>query len=318
VENPKQRCLSSLARRTRIRTARRASRVDADAPTPAGTARKDPPALTFRHLQNQCWRKVFQFATASSGTYTVAMTAPRIRPPSGLKPPDSAPAGLEAQLLADRDTLREIVAGLDRLEQLVEQTPVQDAAMHRGYFTPDEDDRVRQALLAYRNYRLAAYEIIFRHRDYAQIADETLRLRCFLLAFAAALVLYAKSPKILEVAEHRPLLRAKINEPDAKFDLEAGFFDDVLIGYSSLSNYRALVRADRFWRSQRNVIARLGLVAEPAWMWLPELIRHKRQIVRQRLVHVLWQRLRYDWRAFWRNRAATRAADALRTANLAG
>ncbi|MEI6195367.1 MAG: hypothetical protein WCS42_13665, partial [Verrucomicrobiota bacterium] len=127
----------------------------------------------------------------------------------------SAPVGTatEAQLISDRDTLREITAGLDRLEALVENTPVIAAAAQRGYFTPDEDDRVRRALLAYRNYRLAAYEIIFRYWDYAWITDERLRLRCFLIGFAAALSLYAKSLKIIQVAEHQPLLRAKLNEP---------------------------------------------------------------------------------------------------------
>jgi len=225
---------------------------------------------------------------------------PRLRIPSGLK--WSAPAAFgsdpEAQLLADRDTLREIVAGLDRLESLLNQTPVLAAAARRGYFTPDEDDRVRQALLAYRNYRLAAYEIIFRHRDFAHIAEESLRRRCFLVGFAAALVLYAKSLKIIQVAEHQPLLRAKVNEPDAKFDLEAGFFDDVLVGYSSLSNYRALARADRFWRSQRREICR-RLDTESDWHWLCNIIRRKRRVVRKRLFDVLKRRLRYDWRAFW-------------------
>ena len=229
------------------------------------------------------------------------MPTQRLRPPSGLKPPAVALAEgqAEAQLLSDRDTLREIVAGLDRLEALLDRTPVLAAAAQRGYFTPDEDDRVRQALLAYRNYRLGAYEIIFRYRDFAGIPEEGLRLRCFLVAFAAALVLYAKSLKIIQVAEHQPLLRAKLNEPDTKFELEAGFFDDVLVGYSSLSNYRALARADRFWRSQRRSETVRRLNTESEWGWLGDLIRHKRVVVRKRLFDVLKRRLRQDWRAFW-------------------
>ena len=229
------------------------------------------------------------------------MATQRIRRPTGLKPPVSAPAGsdAEAQLLSDRDTLREIVAGLDRLETLLDQTPVIAASAQRGYFTPDEDDRARQALLTYRNYRLAAYEIIFRYRDFARIADEPLRSRCFLVGFAAALVLYAKSLKIIQVTEHQRLLRAKINEPDTKFDLEAGFFDDVLVGYSSLSNYRALARGDRIWRAQRRSEVFRRLDADPDWHWLGDIIRQKRVIVRKRLVDVLLRRLRYDWRAFW-------------------
>ena len=229
------------------------------------------------------------------------MRTQRIRSPSGLKPSAPAPAGsdAEAQLRSDRDTLREIVAGLDRLEALVAQTPVIAAAAQRRYFTPDEDDRVRQGLLVYRNYRLAAFEIIFRYRDFARIADESLRLRCFVVAFAAALVLYEKSLKIIQVTEHQRLLRAKLNEPDAKYDLEAGFFDDVLVGYSSLSNYRALARGDRLWRGQRRSEVFRRLDADHDWRWLGDIIRKKRVNVRKRLVDVLLRRLRYDWRAFW-------------------
>ena len=243
----------------------------------------------------------FRFTVDFGFRYGRDMTSQRLRPPGGLKPPPPVPLGIEAeaQLLSDRDTLREIVAGLNRLESLVDQTPVLAAAAQRDYFSPDEDDRVRQALLAYRNYRLAAYEIIFRYRDFAQIAAERLRVRCFLVAFAAALVLYAKSLKIIQVAEHQPLLRAKLNEPDSKFDLEAGFFEDVIIGYSSTSNYRALAGADRIWRNQRRSQIVRRLDTDRDWSWLCDIIRRKRIVVRNRLLDVLWSRLRHDWRAFW-------------------
>jgi len=225
----------------------------------------------------------------------------RIRPPSALKPA-TRPAGGDitaAQLFADRDTLREIVVGLDRLEALVDQTPVFAAAAQRRYFTPDEDDRVRQSLLAYRNYRLAAYEIIFRNADFTGIADESLRARRFLVAFTAALILCAKSLKLIRIAEPQPLLRAKLNEPDSKFDLESGFFDDVLIGYSSLSNYRALAAGDRLWRELRQSQIVRDLDRDTDWNWLCDLIRRKRLVVRNRLLDVLGRRLRHDWRTFW-------------------
>ena len=245
------------------------------------------------------------------------MTTRRIRPSKFLRlsaqTVGDGDAG--AQLPSDRDTLREIIAGLDRLETLLDQTPVPAAAAKRGYFTPDEDDRVRRALLAYRNYRLAAYEIIFRYRDFAGIADESLRARCFLVGFAAALVLYEKSLKIIQVAEHQPLLRAKINEPDSKFDLEPGFFDDVLVGYSSLSNYRAIAGADRIWRIQRRSEIVRHLDTDRDWNWLCDIIRRKRIVVRKRLFDVLLRRLRHDWHAFWQTaiRPARQARYGLQT-----
>ena len=214
--------------------------------------------------------------------------------------PISGGTAAEVQLLSDRDTLREITAGLDRLEALIDNTTVLAAAAQRGYFTPDEDDRVRRALLASRNYRLAAYEIIFRYRDFARITDRRLRLRSFLIGFAAALSLYAKSLKIIQVAEHQPLLRAKLNEPDGKFELAGGFFDEVIVGYSSLLNYRMLARADRLWRGQRRSQLFRDLDGDNDWHWVGDLIRRKRMVVRKRLCDVLKRRLRYDWRAFWR------------------
>ena len=226
--------------------------------------------------------------------------APRIRLPHGLAPaPLDQPVEIAAaQLLTDRDTLREIAAGFGRLEERVDRTRILAAAVSRGYFTPDEDDRVRQALLAYRNYRLAAYEIIFRYRDYGQIADERRQLCGFLLAFGAALLLYEKSLKILQVVEHAPAVRAKLNEADPSFDLEAGFFEDVVMGYSSLANYRALIQGDRFWREHRRTAFQLQLAADSGWAWLYRLICRKRRLVSRRLADVLWQRLRHDWRKF--------------------
>jgi hypothetical protein len=202
--------------------------------------------------------------------------------------------------LQDLRTLNEIVAGLDRLEARLDSSPIPQAVAGRGYLTPDEDDRVRQSVLAYRNYRLGAYEIILRYRDYALIAPKPAQLRSFMLAFGAALVLYAKSLRIIEFAEHAPMLRAKINEPDAKFDMPAGFFDDVVAGYSQLSNYRSLRQADSFWRAHRQAAQETANQAGADWQWLAALIRRQRKIVRRRLTHVLLERLRHDWRAFWR------------------
>src|SRR5271157_5414569 len=119
---------------------------------------------------------------------------PHVRFPGGLPVPRPGLTGpgAELHLPADLQTLREIVAGLDRLEGRLDVSPVPKAVTQRGYFTPDEDDRVRQGVLVYRNYRLAAYEIILRYQDYAAMEPAAWRLPCFLAAFGAALVLYAK------------------------------------------------------------------------------------------------------------------------------
>jgi hypothetical protein len=226
---------------------------------------------------------------------------PQIRLPAGLPAPPVVSGGSDlVQQVRDVQTLREIVAGLDRLEERLDLSPIPRAVTQRGYFTPDEDDRIRQGLLSYRNHRLAAYDIIMRSRNYASVEPPDAQLRTFLLAFGAALVLYAKSLRIVAFAEHVPLLRAKLNEADMKYDLQEGFFDDVLACYSQFSNLKSLRQAAAFWRGHRRQIRIFAKKAGTDWLWLITLIRGQRLIFRRRLLDVLLQRLYYDWRAFGR------------------
>src|SRR5262249_37901879 len=117
---------------------------------------------------------------------------------------------MDAQLQRDLDALRRIILALDALESEWHDARLSVAARARGYFTPDEDDRVRQMLLAYRNYRFALYEIIYRAFSYRELPDIDARLMAFLAGFGAALTIYAKSLKLIQAYEREPLVRKKL------------------------------------------------------------------------------------------------------------
>ncbi len=134
----------------------------------------------------------------------------------------------------------------------------------------------------------------------ATLADREQQLRLFLVGFGAALTLYSKSLKLIQAYEREPLVRNKLNEADPKSELEAGFFEELLRGYSSPRNYLDLVKATWFWRAHRREIQRLALASPAEWKWLVAVIRRELVVVRQRLLKVLGCRLRYDWRAFFR------------------
>jgi len=184
-----------------------------------------------------------------------------------------------AQLQADTATLAQIIEGLDRLDAGMEQARASVFARERGYFTPDEEDRVRQLLLAYRNYRLSTYEIIDRYRGYEESSGLADQLRGFIVGYAAALTLYAKSQKIVHAYRRDPLVRRKLNEPEPAFGLEAGFFDAMLARYTSLPNYAAMVQAEQFWRHHRREVRRLGVANEPGIRELCNVIRRLRPAV---------------------------------------
>src|SRR5437899_3292265 len=132
------------------------------------------------------------------------------------------------QLQADRDALRKIVAAFDRLEMDWNDARAKFHARERGYFTPDEDDRVGQMLAAYCDYRRGLYEIVERYRSYQELSDPTERLQAFMVGFAAALTLYARALKLIQVYEHESLVCNKLNEAKARDHLDAGIFDEIL------------------------------------------------------------------------------------------
>lgn len=206
----------------------------------------------------------------------------------------------DLQLEKDNDQLGLVVAGIQRLEDEWHDARALIGARQRGYFTPDEDDWARRMLTTYIDYRQTLYEILFRYRHYQEITDPERQLRVFLVALGAALTLLSKSLKLIQSYEHEPLVRAKLNEPDARYGLEPGFFEEILSAYTSLANYRKFARGLWFWRKHRRRIQELVERGSDEWRWLVEMIRTEREVVQRRLGSVMWKRLCYDWAAFWR------------------
>ncbi len=221
---------------------------------------------------------------------------------------------LARQFREDIVTLREVFAGLGRLETSWNDARQAIAARQRGYFTPEEDDRVRQMLLAYRSYRLVLYEVINRYLDHDQLVEPEDQLRAFMIAYAAGLTLYAKTTRLVRAYERESLVREKLNEADAKFGLPGGFFEELLRAYTSLATYRRLTACNKSWQRYRREFRRGGLSREADWSWLASVIGTQRSAARKTLGYVLWHRLRYDRRTLVRSvrRPAHRARYGLR------
>lgn len=206
----------------------------------------------------------------------------------------------ESIVAADAAALRELFAAFDRLEAAFGDAREAMSPRIRGYFTPDEDDAVRGMLLTYRNLRLALYEIVGHHRacvGQARAGDEGEQLRGFVVGYAAALKLYRKSLQLIAATEDDAFLRAKLNEPDTRFGLEAGFFEDVLLAFTSLRNWLAMNGADWFWLTQRRRAKKLGLDRDPEVGWLLPHIAADRKVWNTLFWRLVWSRLRRDWRS---------------------
>ena len=214
--------------------------------------------------------------------------------------PRQDPTPDESVLRVEADTLREIIPGFDRLEAMFNRGRESIQSGQRGYFTPDEDDYVRQCLLIYRNYRLSIWDIIWRHKDFWREPVSVDGLKGFIIAYAGALVLFGKSLKVIDVVENDPMLRAKMNEPDQKWGVEADFFEDVLRSYSSISNYLRMVGASIYFRRRRGMIRSMGLRDDADCGRLLPLIETERPQLRGKFWSIVQRRAKRDWRSAWR------------------
>src|SRR5262249_11900313 len=135
----------------------------------------------------------------------------------------------------------------------------------------------------------------------AQLPRAEDRLRAFMLGYAAGLTTYDKCLRLIRLGEQAPLLRAKLDEPDDKFGLAAGFFAEILEANTSWRNHRLLAHADRFWRRHRASLGALALDEDPLVNWLPEVMERGRRSVRTTLWSLFRRRLCYDLGALWRS-----------------
>ena len=206
------------------------------------------------------------------------------------------------QIAIDAETLAEVIPGLERLEAAFNVGRQEIRPLKRGYFTPDEDDRVRQLLLTYRNYRISIWDMLWRYREYYKLSPTTEHLRGYIVGYAAALKLYEKSLKVIDVVEYDPMLRAKLNEPDRKFALEGDFFEGVLRSYSSISNYSRMMAASAYFVRHRSAIR--ALEDDPTVGWLVPIIVATRDVLAGKFFSIVWRRVKRDWRGalrlFWR------------------
>lgn len=206
---------------------------------------------------------------------------------------------VKQRLAEDMVTLRDVRDGLARLEARWSDSRRSIAARERGYFTPKEDDRVRQMVLAYRNYRLALYEIIHRYLECDELPNPSNERRAFMLAYAAALTLQAKSARLIRAYEHDRLVRQKLNEPDARFGLPAGFFDDIRSAYTSLVNRRQLAGCQAIWANYCRQLRSASSPCSADDQWLCKVIRSERRAMRRSLWSIVTERARWDWTSLW-------------------
>ena len=140
------------------------------------------------------------------------------------------------------------------------------SAQQRGYFLPDEDERIRDVFVRYLSVRstlLEVSEVIQRlPSDFGQANDDEqdweASLKTFVVGFVAAAMLMRAASFLVELAAKRSVVRKKLDEAQPGFGIPEKSFTMV---YKNLGSSRQMWRfheAVRFYDLHREEIALLA------------------------------------------------------------
>ena len=144
-------------------------------------------------------------------------------------------------------TLSAVSSALPRSSSLNQEIRDAIAAQERGYYLPDEDERLRNAYVHYLGLRAALWETVQTLRpllDERRNPDWDLRLRLFGLAFCATAMLTRSAGFIVSLARDRPVVWNKLDEAEPRFHLEEKSFTEI---YRSFSSARWMWRYHEAW-----------------------------------------------------------------------
>jgi hypothetical protein len=152
---------------------------------------------------------------------------------------------------------------LEELKQSAGALNIEIDPVGRGYFVADEEEQMQALLVSYWQTRSALHELIdeMLHADgLVEIeADDPANTspekdQRFLIAFASALLLVDAARFIRSLADGRPVVRKKLNEPVPSFGLDGGTYDSVQKSLlSARKGLRLLQARDYFRRNQRRL-----------------------------------------------------------------
>lgn len=195
-------------------------------------------------------------------------------------------------VLASAEALPTLESIQDILSQL-------DSVSARGYFLPDEDERLREVYSQYLAVRSSLFECIYAiSGQRLSVKDAENRLPDFIVAYAAACLLVRSASFIVELATQHPVGREKLDEPEPRYNLKAKNFTRIYKSLTSPRKWWGFYDAARFFQLHRNEI--LECEKNEALRPIIDLLLREEKYVLERRQDFLNQRLSYRVYSFLR------------------
>jgi hypothetical protein len=185
------------------------------------------------------------------------------------------------------------ISASEDLEKRIREAQVADS---RGYFTPEEDDLLKQFFAQYLQARAALHETLdelkplLKTRKKSDVRDK----QVFLIAYAAATMLVRAARFLVDLGLEHPVLRKKLNEADRRFGLEKKKYAAIYKSLTAPKNVVDLYFAREFYRQHRDELFECANDSE-VLKELVVILRDTEEAMDFDVQRYVRARLRYRW-----------------------
>lgn len=193
-------------------------------------------------------------------------------------------------------------AALPRRESLDAYLDDIARAEARGYFTPEEDERLREVYGRYLAIRASLLQCLESLSQGRWSHRHTENLRAFVVAYAAACLLVRAAGYLVELTGDAPITRKKLDEPEPRYRLPAKTFTGIYKSLTSPRRWWGFFDATAYYHKRRDEIA--VLASDPELGKVVELLRDEVERIELQRDELIQQRLRYRLHS-WLRRSAS-------------
>lgn len=175
-----------------------------------------------------------------------------------------------------------------------------EAALARGYFLPDEDERVRRRYVGYLSLRAVLLETLAELAAAAGAGtlEWRQRLPVFATAFATACVVARTNRFVTDLAGDKPLLWKKLDEADVVAGVPRKTFTTIFKSATRPTDLRRFLAATDFYFAHHEAIRALG--TDPQLEAVVALLAVEEPLLERRRLDALRRLFAYRWFSFLR------------------
>lgn len=208
---------------------------------------------------------------------------------------------LTQEIESSRNTLLAVAPAMPRREELGTEIADANAAQERGYYLPDEDERVREVFARYLEVRAALRGVVGRMEPWVDMGTRLSReeqLRVFVVGFTAACFLVRSGLFMIGMADGRRVVRRKLDEAEPRFGIPRKSFTEVYRLQSSVRRMWKFHAAWEFYQANRREIH--DLHEDPELGEIVRLLAIEEPFMETRRRAYWKHRIRYRWHSFRR------------------